>query len=477
MHILRARHCRGRWLSIWGRQLNYIDSGSRNPQSALATWLQAELQPDITELRWQSGFFSVDGLHPFVATLQRLACSNSTVHVLVGSNDGETLQTHVSHLVSLMGLPRSRGRLGVVSFDGSLFHPKTYHLRRSDGSQAAYVGSANLSRPGIASHHVEAGILLDSRQGDPSSVLDEIAQSIDDWFRGQRSGLNSVRNANDVETLASNGMLAIAPIPRPPALTQTGGGAEAQARPRLQPLVQIPRLNIAPLAGASQPTMARVQAAQQVNAVLNAAVPITPPYPPYMLFAPGAAAPTSGASALTGASLPGGSVGLIIRLTRDSARHWAGGSGTSNITIPVPTLSTLRFGIYNGARPRPRCEFALRMRYLYQSEGDLRATDSVSNVMAYGFSPGDTGHGDVRLVVPKPPAVELKQLVQRQGHPSPREGDFAFLEWPTTANLAFRLTLLENGSPLFQQASMIFGSSQPVGRGACWLSPGLSPSW
>ena len=54
-----------------------------------------------------------------------------------------------------------------------------------DGSEAAYVGSANLTPPGL-SLHVEAGILLDSNDGDPASILREIATAIDAWFTGSR---------------------------------------------------------------------------------------------------------------------------------------------------------------------------------------------------------------------------------------------------------------------------------------------------
>jgi hypothetical protein len=44
--------------------------------------------------------------------------------------------------VKALGLPRQNACLGIVRYDQGFFHPKTYHLRRSDGSQCAYVGSA-----------------------------------------------------------------------------------------------------------------------------------------------------------------------------------------------------------------------------------------------------------------------------------------------------------------------------------------------
>jgi hypothetical protein len=101
--------------------LKYIDSGSRNPADALGTWLQNELTPDVRELRWQSGFFSEDGLPPFVPTLQRLAAANLPVHALIGSNEGDTLQAHVARLVGFLGLPRTAAQLGVVSYAGAYY--------------------------------------------------------------------------------------------------------------------------------------------------------------------------------------------------------------------------------------------------------------------------------------------------------------------------------------------------------------------
>jgi hypothetical protein len=99
--------------------------------------------------------------------------------------------------------------------------------------------------------------------------------------------------------------------------------------------------------------------------ILQPVVPRDPPYPPYVFFAPGAVAPTTDVEALSGSPLPSGYAGLIIQLNQDSARHWSGGVGTANISIPVPTVSTLRFGIFQGRRPRPRAEYGLDMRYLY----------------------------------------------------------------------------------------------------------------
>jgi hypothetical protein len=185
--------------------MRYIDSGSRSPNQALGSWLQTELNSNVIELRWQSGFFGVDGLPPFAATLQRLATADLPVHVVIGSNDGETQQAHVAQLLALIGLPRAHGRLGIVSYAGAYYHPKTYHVRRNDGSQSAYVGSANLGFAGVGALHVEAGLIVDTRQGDPPAILDAIANAVDDWFTPPRAGLESVSNPADVRPQSNSG--------------------------------------------------------------------------------------------------------------------------------------------------------------------------------------------------------------------------------------------------------------------------------
>lgn len=455
--------------------MRYIDSGTRDPAHALGTWLNEELTPDVAELRWQTGFFSADGLAVFAPTLRRMREANSVTNVVIGSNDGDTLQTHVLRLVELMGLPRSFAKLGAVSYSGAYYHPKTYHLRRTDGSQAAYVGSANLGISGLSALHVEAGLILDSRNGDSTAILNDIAAAADAWFANSRPGFELIDSNSKVANLTARGVFSVSPPPR--VASHVGSGETEEARPRLQPLVRFP--GIARIPSASSPTTA---VAPMPHTVSTSPLPAAPqsPYPPYVLFAPGASSATTGAAALTGAALAGGYVGLVIRLNRDSARHWRGGSGTANISVPVPTVSTLRFGTFQGKFPRPRAEYGLEMRYL-TTAAEYRATHATTSIMVYGFSPGESGHGDVRMVVPASPAREILNYVQSNGLTAPADGDVALLEWPNIHQPDFRLSLIDPASALFQEVKDMLiaagASNQLVGQGACWLSPGISPNW
>lgn len=464
--------------------MRYIDSGNRNASEALGSWLQTETASGVTEFRWQTVFFSQDGLAPLVPMLQQLLAADLPTFGVIGSNDGETLESHTRALVNLLGLPRSNARLGIVGYSGAYFHPKTYHFLRADGSQAAYVGSANLTLAGMA-RHVEAGLILDTRDGDSASVLDDIANGVNAWFNvPHRSGFEQITDANDIARIVSLGLLATAP---PPRVSSAGGNGNAgiPGRPGLKSLASFPAVSGTIVGGAAgnssnsaipapAVTVPTVVAAAGLNSVPTAN------YPSYIRSAPGALSPTNGGNALTGTSLPNGSTGLIVRLNRDSTRHWHGRDGTANISIPVATLPTIRFGLYQGKYARPRAEFELQMRFLHQG-GDYRASPASTNIMPYGGAPGESGHADTRFLVPKPPALEIRSFANANGILVPDDGDLAILEWPIAARPSFLLSLIERSTPLHTSAAAAMATATTngaiVGQGACWLPAGLSPAW
>lgn len=464
--------------------MRYFDTGGRDPGHTLASWIEGAVRGQVAEIRVQTGFFSLDGVGLLIPTLEQCRVNDRTTKVLIGSNDASTLRDDVAGLMGIIGIPRNHAQLGIVNFSGAYFHPKTYHIQRADGSQAAFVGSANLTASGLALH-VEAGIALDTNEGDDPRHLSEIATAIDRWFEEQRDGLTVVSGTATLDAMVESGILALAPPPRAENQGAGTGGAGGPARPRLQPLFTLPRVRATVAQPATQvgpaptpPAAAHIPA--QPIAALAANLPSAPRggFPPYLLFAPNAAAPTVGASALTGALLPGGSVGLIVQLNRDSARHFMGRDGTANISIPVATVSTLRFGIY-GKHDRPRAEFNLRLRYVSDG-GVIDGGTASTNVMGYGFTAAETGHGDIRMLVPTE-ARSLGQAVIASGLTPPTAGDVALLEWPTALDPSFRLSFLDTHSVISQQATTLFNAAaaagQVVGNGACWLAAGVPPNW
>lgn len=224
--------------------MRYIDTGSRDAIQALGTWLMDDVfgrAAEILSLRWQSGFVNSAVLGIFEPALRVLEADDGVTRLLIGSNDGVTTSTTVSNLLAVIGPRRSALEVGVVSFDNAYFHPKAIHLTRQDGSQAAYVGSANLTGSGVSSLHVEAGMLLDTSSGDDPAVLAEIAQAVDDWFSGPRPGFYLVRDAGDVARLVSDGVIDFPQPPRPPK-PKKGTAAASKTKVLLGPLVSFPGL-------------------------------------------------------------------------------------------------------------------------------------------------------------------------------------------------------------------------------------------
>ncbi|MBM9467467.1 phospholipase D family protein [Nakamurella leprariae] len=260
--------------------MRYIDSGSRNPQDALGTWLGSELigVAPLTALRVQTGFFGSQMLGYFEDALTALRRTDGHTRLLIGSNDGQTRRSAVADLLAVVGHPRDGLRVGVVSFQSGFFHPKVFHIQRFDGSSTAYVGSANLTVPGTTSLHVEAGVILDDRKGDPTDVLESISAAIDVWFSTKRPGLYDVVDDADLDALVEARVLGVVPPPRPPRTVRPveSDGTGTTPSHSLKPLVAAPpvRHSLAQTAAlrATQPT-------NDTTADTPAIPPVTPAPP------------------------------------------------------------------------------------------------------------------------------------------------------------------------------------------------------
>jgi hypothetical protein len=173
-------------------------------------------------------------------------------------------------------------------------------------------------------------------------------------------------------------------------------------------------------------------------------------------------------------------VGLIIRLTKDDTRLFASAVGTANINLPIDSISTLRFGVLGrgGYPSRPRAEFDMYVRYL--GSRNIVLPDPVdTNVMLYGYLPGEAGHQNRRMLLPAD-VRELGTEIRQAGMPVPTVGHLALLEWPTTTAPEFRLSFLEPGSTIEQQAQLLFasatGTSRMLADNSCVMGVGVSPS-
>ena len=211
--------------------MRYIDNGTRDSQEdALFPWLRAVLTADVVGFRWQSGFFEASVLGVFTPTLQRLANEDLDAIVLIGSNDGETQSSAVHQLVDVLGLPRPNALLGVVSYANGFYHPKTIHLCYRSGREVAYVGSANMTSRGINGLNVEAGIVLDTDEGDSVDILGHVKQATREWFVSRPNGLFEVGSHDDVNRLEERGILTTERVFRRPRVG--GGGPGRDPFPR-----------------------------------------------------------------------------------------------------------------------------------------------------------------------------------------------------------------------------------------------------
>ena len=211
--------------------MRYIDNGIGDPrEDALFPWLQAVLTADVVGIRWQSGFFEAGVLGVFLPAFQRLVDENLDAIVLVGSNDGETQSSAVHRLVEVLELPRPNALLGVVSYADGFYHPKTIHLCYRSGREVAYVGSANMTSRGINGLNIEAGIILDTDEGDPVDLLSQVRQAVREWFVSRPEGLFEVRSHDDVSRLEERGILTTERAPR--RSPDEGGGSGSDPFPR-----------------------------------------------------------------------------------------------------------------------------------------------------------------------------------------------------------------------------------------------------
>lgn len=482
--------------------MRYLDTGAHDAAQALATWFQQVLSEDVSELRIQSGYFSFDAVRAISGLLKKSAASDLPTYVVLGSNDGDTLHSDVSRLSLKLGVPRPNARLVVIRFGNALFHPKCYHVTRGDGSQAAFVGSANFTGPGLTGSNVEAAIAVDTREGDSPQLLDSIKNAVDRWLGlGPSEGVFTVNSQADIDSLLELGVIAQT---RPPRPSGTGAAVAGKPSAKRQKLVKLPpwpddeeaglpeedEEDLGPGAAAStgvaegEPTGSVAPPAQPTGAgqpptVADADVLPSEKrsgFPEYVRFAPGATEPTQGWSGLSGVKLEHPNVGLILRLTKDSARHFKGGEGTANISIPVAVAHTFRFGVLPKSG-RPRAEFGLRARYYSDNLVVERVADT--NVMAYGYMPGESGHGDLRMLVPKA-VKKIADEVTSEGEPLPAEGDLFLLEWPNSDTDSFGLTFLHPDSVPAKRATALYSEAKTTGAlfgAACWLPPEVVPEW
>lgn len=213
--------------------MHYLDGSTRKPTDALGHWIDNEVAADISHLRIMSGYFSLSGLGAFLGIVNSLNTSGGQISAILGANDKATIKDDLTDYLDLVNSPRTGVRTAIASYSNGLFHPKVYHLTRMDGSEFAYVGSANLTDFGINSGNIEAGLILDTRQKDDGKVLSRIAASIDFWLGSTNSAVTPISTHADVSALVANGIVGT----KHKSSVGGGTGSGGAKKPSLKPVL------------------------------------------------------------------------------------------------------------------------------------------------------------------------------------------------------------------------------------------------
>jgi hypothetical protein len=187
--------------------MRYIDTGWREPSESLGHFLDSEITQGPAGLWFQSGFFAYSPLREHEATIKELLAGGSEFHVILGCNNRSLAAPDLRDLIELMGEAPTTS-VTVVSFTNAFFHPKVYAFERRDSSLCAYSGSGNLTPNGL-DRSVEAGLILDTHEGDPKEPIARAIESVVRWANEPAS--RSVRHVStlaDVNDLVEEGFIA-----------------------------------------------------------------------------------------------------------------------------------------------------------------------------------------------------------------------------------------------------------------------------
>lgn len=198
----------------------YLDSGASDSPCALGNWIETNFTTEVVGFRCQFGYYGYRALYPFEELVRGLVEASRPVHLVLGSNKAALIQSHLEWTLELVQ-GSANSSLTVIAFGNAEFHPKTIHFERQDGSSAAVVGSANLTEAGLGLN-VEAGISLDTREGDDPKILKEIAQAIDRWRSLATVGVFPIGELDDIQALKD---AEIIDEPQPAAPRPGGGTA------------------------------------------------------------------------------------------------------------------------------------------------------------------------------------------------------------------------------------------------------------
>ncbi|MBW3595923.1 MAG: hypothetical protein KY475_01460 [Planctomycetes bacterium] len=186
--------------------MRYLDTGRRNPQSFLGSWLQKYLAPEIRSFEAQFGYFEFGGLRPFATSLRSAAENGASVHPVLGSNHRHLAESSLIEVLAVIGGIRDAS-VTVVAFSNALFHPKVGLVEKANGHSACLIGSGNLTAAGI-SRNVEALLTLDTEEDVCGDIVAEVREAIAYWRSlPSPDGAFPIRKNSDIPALVKRRIL------------------------------------------------------------------------------------------------------------------------------------------------------------------------------------------------------------------------------------------------------------------------------
>ncbi|WP_239393606.1 DnaB-like helicase C-terminal domain-containing protein [Frankia sp. CiP3] len=160
--------------------MRYLDTAVGGPDHTVEQWLLAELK-GARVFAAQTGYLTEHGLKLIQPRLTAILNEGGEVHLVTGAREDQVSPDDLAAVTALFEPHGRRATLLLVDGDEEqpLMHAKSYYIRRTDGSETALAGSANLTYSGLRANH-ESAIVLDTRVT-PDAPCKEILAAIRAW--------------------------------------------------------------------------------------------------------------------------------------------------------------------------------------------------------------------------------------------------------------------------------------------------------
>ncbi len=186
--------------------LRYRDSGTGGNEVCPGAWFDDHVIGGIRAFRGQFGFFRYGAISKYETILKKLAEAGSPVNLVLGSNVTDPLTIDDVESVLKITTAGEASHLTVIALHGALFHPKVAHIVQADDSEAAIIGSANLTVAAFGAN-VEAWIEVASGTPESDRALRDIVRATDWWLTSTDPGVFQITNTEDARKLLADGIV------------------------------------------------------------------------------------------------------------------------------------------------------------------------------------------------------------------------------------------------------------------------------